>query len=328
MKWIYRRIIVLFLTIWVAITINFFLVRLMPGNPIDILIMQYMEMGYSYKEAVTAVAAIVPFIPNEPIWKQYIDFILGVFRGDLGRSITLAVPIGQLLAYAIPWTVFIVSISLIISFSIGIVLGMYIAYRRGSLLDKALSLLASVLGGFPHYAAGVLLALFLGVELNLFPIIGPYDPEVEVGFNLPFILSVLRHAALPVLTYFVTSFGGWMLSMKSSTASVLGEYFVAAAEARGLPRRRIVLTYVGRNAILPLFTRLAISIGYMFGGVVFIENIFSYPGIGQYLTMSLTNRDYPLMTGCFLVTTMAVVLSNFVAELLYSRLDPRIRTGG
>ena len=121
------------------------------------------------------------------------------------------------------------------------------------------------------------------------------------------------------------TFGGWMLTMKSSTTSVLGVYYVIAAEARGLPERRIVITYVGRNAILPLFTRFAISLGYIFGGSVFIETIYSYPGVGRYLVDAITTRDYILMTGIFLVITFAVVLANFVADLVYSWIDPRAR---
>ncbi len=328
MKWLIKRLATLGLTLWAAVTINFFLVRMMPGNPIDILINELMSMGYSYEEAVTAVAGMVPFIPNEPLHIQYIQYISGILHGDLGKSITLASPVTRILAFGIPWTVFIVSISLLTSFTVGIILGMYMAYRRGSLLDKTLSLLASVTGGLPSYAIGVVFALFFGIQLKWFPVAGAYDPYVTPGLNLEFIASIFHHAALPMFTYFVTTFGGWMLAMKSSTTSVLGEYYVQAAEARGLPEHRIVLTYVGRNALLPLFTRLAISLGYMFGGVTFIETIFTYPGIGRYLSLSISRRDYTLMSGCFLITTAAVVLANFLAELLYSRLDPRVRTGG
>lgn len=325
MRWIYRRLITLALTIYVSITITFILVRLMPGNPVDVLIQQYLMMGYSYEEALSAVEALLPFIPTDPLPKQYIDFIINIFKGDLGKSIILGIPVTQLLVYAIPWTVFIAGLALILSFTVGVILGMFMAYRRGSILDRALSLIASVLGSFPSYAIGVLLALFLGIRFELFPVLGAYGPNVEPGFNLNFIIDVLYHAFLPVLSYFLVTFGGWMLTMKSSTTSVLGEYYVIAAEARGLPERRIVITYVGRNAILPLFTRFAISLGYIFGGSVFIETIYSYPGVGRYLVDAITTRDYILMTGIFLVITFAVVLANFVADLVYSWIDPRAR---
>lgn len=316
---------VLALTIYASITLTFILVRLMPGNPVDILIQQYLMLGYSYEEAASAVAAILPFLPTDPIHKQYIDYIIGIFRGELGKSIILGIPVTRLLAYAIPWTVFVTGTALIISFTVGVILGMFMAYWRGSIFDRALSFIASVLGSFPSYAIGVLLAITLGVRLKLFPFIGAYSPEVNPGFNLAFLADVIYHAILPILSYVVVTFGGWMLTMKSSTTSVLGEYYVRAAEARGLPERRIVLTYVGRNAILPLFTRLTISIGYIFGGSVFIETIYSYPGMGRYLVDAITTRDHILMTGIFLVITFAVVFANFIADLVYSKIDPRAR---
>ena len=332
MNWIVKRTLVLFLTLAATISINFFLIRLMPGNPVDILIRDYMLMGYSYEEAVNAVAAIVPFVPDKPIHEQFIDYLKGILRGDLGKSITLATPVTVILGYGIPWTVFIVSISLLTSFSLGVVLGIYAAYRRGGILDKGLSMFASVSGALPAYVIGVLFVLAFAVQLDWFPAYGtfgtlPGNPSAHVkpGFTLDFIVSVFYHAALPLLTYVTTTIGGWLLAMKSSTISALGEYYVTAAEARGLPERRIVLTYVGRNAVLPLFARLAISLGYMFGGVVFIETIFSYRGIGSFLSHAIGVRDHTLMSGVFIVISIAVVASNFAADLLYSRLDPRIR---
>ncbi len=325
MNWVVRRIINLILTIIISVSVTFFLVRIMPGNPIDTLIQQYMMQGYSYKEALTAVRALISYMPNEPLHIQYFNYWKAILRGDLGRSITLATPVSQILGFAVPWTVFIVSISLLSSFAVGVLLGVYAAYKRGSLFDHSISLFASISRSIPHYIIGVVFVVFLAVQLRLFPAYGAYGRGVTPGFNIQFIGSVLYHAALPVITYVVTTFGGWMLSMKSNTISVLGEYYVVAARARGLPNRRISLTYVGRNAILPLFTRFAISIGYMFGGVVFVETIFSYPGIGSYLSYAIGVRDWTLMTGCFLLITIAVVVSNFVADLLYSRLDPRIR---
>jgi len=325
MNWVVKRIINLILTIIISVSVTFLLIRVMPGNPVDTLIQQYLIEGYSYKEAITAVRALISYMPEEPLYLQYFDFWKAILRGDLGRSITLATPVSHILGFAIPWTVFIVSISLLSSFAIGVVLGIYAAYRRGSLFDRSISIFASISQAIPHYIIGVIFIVFLAVQLRLFPAYGPYGGDVTPGFTLQFISSALYHAALPVITYIVTTFGGWMLAMKSNTVSVLGEYYVVAAKARGLPNRRISLTYVGRNAILPLFTRFAISIGNMFGGVVFVETIFSYPGIGSYLSYAIGVRDWTLMTGCFLLITIAVVISNFVADLLYSKLDPRIR---
>ena len=326
--WLLRRISILLITIFTAISINFFLLRIMPGNPIDILIQSYIEQGYGYEEAAIMVQRVVNFIPTKPLWEQYIDFLTNVFQGNLGKSMTVAtgISVGRIIAGALPWTVFLLSISVVLSFAIGVLLGMYMAYNRNSLLDRFLSLFASITSAIPQFVLGLVLVLFLAYRLNIFPTRAPYS--IPPSFSLEFVGDLLYHAALPVMTYVITTMGGWMLTMKSNTISVLGEYYVLAAEARGLPKRRITITYVGRNAILPLFTRFAITFGYMFGGSVFIERIFAYPGIGKYISLGLPLRDYTLLSGLFLITTITVVFSNFIADLLYGVLDPRVRVGG
>jgi peptide/nickel transport system permease protein len=332
MRWFIRRAITAAITIFASLTIIFFLVRVMPGNPIDMMVAQLIMQGLDPEEAYRRIMAMVPFVPTDPLWKQYIDYIIGFLKGDLGRSIHYGAPVTTILTYGIPWTVFLVSISLIISFSLGVIIGMYIAYKRGGILDRFLSIFSSVTRAIPPYVIGILVVLIFALQLKLFwdpvrrsPILGPYDPRIQPGFTLEFISSVLYYAILPVASYVITTFGAWALQMKSSTVSVLGEYYVMAAEARGLPERRIVISYVGRNAILPLFTSLAISIGHIFSGSVFIETIFSYPGIGRFISASISNRDYMVISGCFLLIVVAVVLSNLFADLLYGKLDPRIR---
>ncbi len=327
MRWIVRKAIFSLVTLFCAITLTFFLYRVIPGNPVDLMLNYYMSLGYSYEEALSRVLMMVPFVPTAPLHEQYMDFLKGILTGDFGYSFTLAQPITRILGYAIPWTVFSVSISLVISFMLGTVIGMYIAYKRGSLVDRVMSFYASITTAMPQNILGFFLIWGLAIQLRWFPKeLGPYGPTVDPSkLNLEFILSVLRHAALPVLTYVLTTIGSWVLMMKSSTISVLGEYYVTAAEARGLKDRRIVTTYVGRNAVLPLFTRFAISLGFMFGGALLIENLFLYPGVGRYLTIGIQMRDYPLVTGCFLITSIATVLGNLFADLLYSRLDPRIK---
>jgi len=312
-----------------SITITFFLVRLMPGNPISSLLFQYIE---EYRlppdKAMDMVSALFAVNLKEPLWLQYIKYIYNVFRGDLGFSLTsYGTPVMVLIAYALPWTVFVVSLSLILSFAIGITLGMIMAYRRGGLLDNALSLYASVIASFPSYVIGILLLVFLSIQLGIFPRGGCYATGVTPGFTMEFISSVFYHAALPVLSYVVTTMGSWALVMKSSTLSVLGEDYVMAAEARGLKKRRIAFSYVGRTAILPLFTSLLINMGAMFGGSIFIETIFLYRGMGYLISRSLSLFDYPVLQGCLNIVIIAVIMANFIADMLYSKIDPRIRRG-
>lgn len=321
------------LTIWAVVTLTFFLVRLMPGNPIDVLIEQILtQEGVSYQEAYDRVAASFNFDPDATLFQQYLNWLSDLLRFDLGTSVTSpGTKVIDEIARYLPWTVFAVGSGLLISFVLGIVLGMTMAYYRNSPLDHLLSLLASFMTGVPNYIWGLLVIIVLGIQLNLIDIgalRGTYDPTLTPGFNLPFILSVIEHALLPIATYVVSTLGSWMLNMKSSTMSVLNEDYVNVAEARGLKDKRIITSYVGRNAALPLFTQLTISVGFVLGSGVVIEEIFVYWGLGHYLFQSITVRDYTAMQGVFLILTMTVVLANVFADLTYGLLDPRVRISG
>ena len=330
MRWITKRALLAALTIYVAITIMFFLIRLMPGNIVDMLVLTYMrEYGMSREDAYAMVKLLLDIEPSKPLWEQYIDYIAGLLRGDFGRTMISSgtVPVIQPIIVAIPWTVFILSLSMSISFILGIGLGMLMAYKRGGIFDTAASTSASILYAIPNYIMALFLLFALAIYMPIFPARGSYDIGITPGFNYAFISNVLHHAFLPMMTYVITSVGGWMLAMRSSTIRVLGEDYVVAAEARGLRGRRIATTYVGRNALLPLFTSFAISMGYMFGGSVLIETYFAYSGIGMIMGLAMSYRDYPLIQGTFLILVTAVIISNFIADVLYSKLDPRIRMG-
>jgi len=355
------------LTIWAVMTFTFFLIRLMPGNPIDVLIEQILvQEGISYREAYDRVAASFDFDPDATTFDQYLGWLGDLIRLDLGTSITSpGTKVIDEIARFLPWTVFAVGSALLIGLTVwallpthlirhldsvledlilastqGVVvddfhdrhaLGMTMAYYRDSTLDHVLSLLASFMTGVPNYIWGLLILIVFGIQLRWIDIgalRGTYDVGLTPGFNLPFILSVLEHAALPIFTYVISTLGSWMLNMKSSTASVLNEDYVNVAEARGLKDQRIVTAYVGRNASLPLFTQLAISIGFVLGSGVVIEEIFVYWGLGHYLFASITTRDYTSMQGVFLILTMTVVFANLFSDLTYGLIDPRVRVSG
>jgi len=321
------------ITIWAVTTFTFFLVRLMPGNPIDVLIEQILtQESISYQEAYDRVAASFDIDPNASTLDQYFDWLGDLIRLDLGESITSpGTKVLDEIARFLPWTVFAVGSALLISFVLGIVLGMMMAYYRNSALDHILSLFASFMTGVPNYIWGLLIIIIIGIQWGMFDVgaaRGTYDNGLTPGFNFAFIKSVLEHATLPIITYVVSTLGSWMLNMKSSTMSVLNEDYVNVAEARGLKDNRIITAYVGRNASLPLFTQLTISIGFVLGSGVVIEEIFVYWGLGHYLFQSITVRDYTSMQGVFLILTMTVVLANVFADLTYGFLDPRVRVSG
>ena len=330
----FRALFQALLTIWGVITFTFFLIRLMPGNPIDILVDQIIQQeSLSYADAYARVASSFDFDPNASVIDQYFEYIGGLLRLDLGESIVSPGTkiIDQLVRY-LPWTVFSVGVGLLLSFAIGILLGILMAYYRNSPLDHSLSLLASILSAVPNFIWALIIVIVFGIDLRWFNIgelRGTYDATVTPGFTLEFLGSVIKHAALPIFVYVISTLGTWMLSMKSSTASVLGEDYVTVAEARGLPGRRISTAYVGRNAALPLFTQFMIAIGFVLGGSVVIEELLVYWGIGHYLFYSITTRDYTAMQAVFLFITASVVFANLFADLLYARLDPRVSvTGG
>ncbi len=331
--YVLRRLFKAVLTIWLVATITFFLVRLMPGSPVEVyihtLISQY---GFTYDEAANQAAALFAFDPNQPLPAQYVDYLRSLARGDLGQSlVSPGTPVSQIIRNYLPWTLFSAGLGLLLSFVLGLFFGMVMAYRRGGVLDHLLTALGSFFQSVPNYLIAIVLVVFLGVQLGGIPITkmrGALSPGVQPGFTVTFVADLLFHAALPVVTYVLTTIGSWMLLMKSSTLSTLEEDYVTVARARGLSDGRIMRAYVGRNAVLPLFAQMAIAAGFVVGGSVVIERIFVYEGIGFILLDAINRRDYPVMQGIFLVITTAVVIANTLADLLYSRLDPRIRLHG
>jgi peptide/nickel transport system permease protein len=246
---------------------------------------------------------------------------------NLGESITsTGTPVTSLLAAAVPWTITMVLTGTVISFVVGVAAGVMAALLRDHWTGQAINLLSSLLHGIPQFLLAVLLALLFTTIWPIFPFGSPYSINLTPGFNLPFIGSLAWHGVLPVATYAISGYGGWALTMKSSVVSVLGDDFIIAARLRGISPS-IRWRYVARNAILPLFTGLTMALGFMFGGAVFVEDVFDYPGLGHLLLTAVGNLDYPTMDGAFALITAAVILANIVADLLYSVIDPRIRRG-
>lgn len=328
-----RRLLKAALLIVASATFTFFLVRLMPSNPIEIYVAtQINEYGMSPDEARTMAAAMFSIDLDEPLYLQFLSYLKNMAKGNLGISlVSRGTPVSAMILKFLPWTLFSVGLSVLISFTLGILLGMLIAYRRNGWTDHIASTLFSIITAIPGHFVALLLIVFLGVQWKLVPIHamrGSMTSGVVPGLNWIFIKDVFFHASLIITTYVLTTIGSWMLTMKSSTVAALEEDYVAVARARGLSDGRITLSYVGRNAMLPLFTQLTLAIAGIVGGSFLIETIFVYQGIGQVLSNALNQRDYPVMQAVFLIITMSIVLAQLAADLLYSRLDPRIKTGG
>lgn len=326
LRYLAKRVVMALVTIYIVMTLSFFMIRLMPGNPMAALESQLrLQGGLTEQDIQQRINAIYGVLPTDPILVQYKDYLLNILRGDLGRPITNpGTTITAVIAEALPWTILVVAVSLIISFLIGVAIGSAMAANQNSRFTKVMTFVVSLLSAVPSYLVAIVLLYFLTGVYRVFPPGGAYSVDVTPGFNIAYLGSVLYHSILPIAASVITSFGGWALAMKGSAISVLGSEYVRAAESRGLSERRISRSYIGRNSMLPMITQLALSIGFMFGGSVFVETYFQYPGIGYYMIQSVNQRDYSLMMGCFLLITISVVITNLLVDMLYPLIDPRI----
>lgn len=319
------------ITLLTVITLSFAMIRLMPGGPVAYLKAQYATSGraYSPEEIQRKVELYTSINPDKPIPQAYVDFVVGLLtRGDLGTSIWKNEPVIDVIADAMPWTIFLSAVSLIFIFSIAIVLGAIMAYSEGSLFDTGSTVVSIVVTSIPFYVIAIVMVWFLGYQWHVFPTSGRVDPDIAPGFRLPYIISVLKHAMLPVASLVIAGFGARALSMRGNSIQVLGSDYLRVARLRGLPQRRIALRYVGRNAILPMYTGIMIAVGTLFGGSIILEQIFSYRGLGYVVYRSIGPRDYPLLMGGFLFITVGIVIGVYIADLTYGWVDPRAGSGG
>jgi peptide/nickel transport system permease protein len=257
---------------------------------------------------------------------QYFQYLGNLFHGNLGTSFTyFPTPVTTVLAQEIPWTLALVGISVVISFTLGTLIGVLVAWRRGSFIASVLPPILTFFSAIPYFWLALIALYVFAYILNWFPLNGGYATSTTVGWTPDFLLSALYHGLLPAFTIVVASIAGWMLGMRNTMITTMTEDYVLLAEAKGLSQRRIMFSYAARNAILPNVTGFALSLGFVIGGALLTEVVFSYPGIGFALLQAAQNSDYPLLQGIFLLIAVAVLGANFIADLVYVVLDPRVR---
>lgn len=323
MRWLAKRIGQAVFTLWAIVTISFALIRFLPGGPIDYLVVQLQQQGIPDDQIDNYVENYISFQPDQPMWMQYLDYLVSVVQGDFGQAFFQDGAVFDILAQALPWTIFLAAIATFVTTVVGIGVGGFMAYTEGSKFDSGVTLFSTIAGGIPYYVLAIGLVYLFGYRWQFFPTGGQVGSGVSPGFNWPYVSSVLYHAALPILSTTLVGWGGTALSMRGNSISILGEDYIRVARLRGLARRRIALRYVARNAMLPMYTGILISIAFMLGGSVILEQIFAYPGVGYYLFQATVSRDYPLMMGGLVIISTAVVVGVFVADLTYSKIDPR-----
>ncbi len=324
MRHLLRRIGFYLVALWASATLNFLIPRLAPGNPAETMMARL--HGKVSPQSLHSLE-IAFGITHEPLWSQYLQYLNNLLHGNLGISITYyPTPVATVIAQEIPWTLMLMGVSLVISFVLGSLIGMIVAWRRNSTLDGLFSPLFTFLSAIPYFWLALILLYILGYLLNWFPINGGYDTTTTVPeWNPDFIYSAFQHAILPAFTIVISSIAGWLLGMRNAMITTLSEDYVLMAEAKGLSQRRIMLTYAARNAILPNITSFALSLGFVVSGALLTEIVFSYPGIGYAIYQAVENLDYALLQGCFLIIAITVLWANFLADLVYVALDPRVR---
>jgi peptide/nickel transport system permease protein len=318
-----RRIVFYLCTAWVAITLNFLLPRLMPGNPA-----QAVVANLSQKHPLTASQAheVQALFGggSAPLWDQYGTYLNQLVHGNFGLSIAFyPTPVSQVIGGAIWWTLILVGVTTVLSFIIGTTIGIVAGWRPGSRVDSIVSPLSVLFGSLPFFWVAMLAVLYLGIDLKWFPYSHGSDPNVPIGFTVQFLSTAIPHAILPAATIMLSSVGGWVFGMRNMMVTTVSDDYVLLATAKGLRRSRVMFTYAARNAILPSVSGFAMALGFVVGGSLLAEIVFAYPGVGYMMFDAVSNDDYPLMQALFLVISLSVLAANFVADSVYSLLDPR-----
>jgi peptide/nickel transport system permease protein len=321
-----RRLGFFVLTLWAALTLNFFIPRFMPGSPLQAL--RARTHGKLSTTALQELLTSFGFKPHQNVTVQYLAYLRNMVTGNWGISIgaTLGEPVRTLVAQALPWTLGLVGVTTILAFALGSLVGIVAGWRRGGKIDSVLPSVFVITSALPYFWVGLLFILMFSVWTNGFlPSDFNYDTSLQPGWSADFIGSVLQHAVLPAATILITSIGGWILTMRNNMITTIAEDYVRMGRAKGLTSRRVMMNYAARNAFLPNLSGFAMSLGFVISGAILVEYVFNYPGLGYLLYNAVQNTDYPLMQALFMLYTVAVLVALLFCDLAIAWLDPRAR---
>ena len=317
-----RRLFFYVIAFWAAITLNFLLPRMMPSDPATVLFARF--QGRLKPEALEALKQTFG-INDAPLWKQYLQYVSSLFQGDLGISLAyFPQPVHTVLFEGVLWTLFLSGGALLISFTLGTMLGAWSAWWRGGKWDYVPAIL-SFFGAFPYFWMAMLILSIFGFQLGWFPTRHAYAGGMTPELSLSFVASMLQHAFLPGLTMVIASLSGWLLTMRSSMIASSSDEFVLFAHARGIPSHTIMTQYAARVAFLPSLSSFGMALGFVVSGALLTEMVFAYPGQGYLLIQSVRAQDYPLMQGIFLSISGCVLLANWLVDCSLLMLDPRTK---
>ena len=326
MNYVLRRLGFFVLTLWAALTLNFFIPRFMPGSPLEALRARTHDKlsPAALQEMLTSYG----FKPHQNTFVQYLDYLKNMVTGHWGISIgaSLGEPVRTIIGQALPWTLGMVGVATVVAFLLGTLIGTAAGWRRGGKLDSVLPPVFVVTSALPYFWVGLMLIMIFSVWTNGFlPSDFNYDSSLVPGFSPGFVGSVLKHAVLPGATIVITAVGGWILTMRNNMITTLAEDYVRMGRAKGLSNRRIMLDYAARNAMLPNLSGFAMSLGFVITGSILVEYVFNYPGLGFQLYNAVENTDYPLMQALFMLFTVAVLVALLICDFVIAWLDPRVR---
>lgn len=324
MRFLARRAVFYLIALFVAITLNFMIPRMMSGDPVQMMFARF--QGRLDSNAVQGLYETFGFVQG-PITEQYVVYLGNLLQGNMGTSIAyFPAPVSSVLITGLLWSLRLLGTATLIAFSVGIFLGIRAAWSRGKFVDNFLVPLTGMFGAFPYFWLAMIMLYTFALNLGWFPLGHAASLDLNQDWGNPqYILSAVYHMILPASTIVLTSIGGWLLGMRNNMINVLSADYIALAQAKGLSDRRVKYIYAARNAMLPSITGFAMSLGFIVGGAIVTEVVFAYPGVGYTLLYAINARDYPLMQGCFLLITVAVLGANLLADAAYVLLDPRAR---
>jgi peptide/nickel transport system permease protein len=319
LPYLVRKVLQLVALLFAVIVFNFVLFRVLPGDPIRL----YARSGRLTPDVVDQLRAV--FGLDKPLWQQFLIYLNGLLHGDLGFSYTYRQPVAKIVGARLVNTLVLLTAATILVTALGIVLGVWAASRRGSKADSSTVITSLITWSMPTFWTGMLLLFAFGVWFHVLPTTGISTPLATYSSSLGPAIDVGRHLVLPTITLVLVDIGQFVLITRSSLVDVLTEDFVTTAKAKGMSKRRVVWGHAVRNGMLPVVTTTALYVGIVVGGAIQVETVFSWPGMGELTYEAVLRRDYPVLEACFLLFAVTVIVANFLADLLYRVLDPRVK---
>ncbi|RFB84769.1 ABC transporter permease [Rhizobium leguminosarum bv. trifolii] len=316
------------LVVFLGVSITFFVTHLTPIDPVEESIGAITQMGQSDPNAIELMRQSLRELygMEGSIWQQYLHFWLRLATGDLGPSLSaFPTPVSTIIMRSLPWTIGLMTVSTLITFVLGNAIGALAGYYRKNMVLKAVSLVCIALLPIPYYILAFVLLILFGYLWPVLPINGGYEMNANLNLSFSLVLDILEHSILPALSLILVGAGSWLIGMRALVSNIITDDYVVFAELGGVPKRKILRSYIARNAMVPQFTGLAMSLGAIFNGTVITEIVFGYPGIGNLLISAVHAGDYSLVLGLSALSIVGVAAAVFIIDILSPLIDPRIK---